>query len=254
VVGEAPVNQPVLSIVVPYYRNPTMLTEQYRIWSGYPPDLRQQIEVLIVDDGSPEPERAIKVEAPPSALMPYTRIYEVLEDRPWHQHGARNLGAKEANGGWLFLTDMDHAISGASLRELLQRCNIEVVYTFARINASDGQPKLTPNGESHPHPNIYAMPKALFWQAGGYDEDCTGYGTDSFFRRRLEHYTPFVHLRHVPIVRYGRDVIPDASTTTLPRKEGRPVGHKRELRNMIAAKTARGEKPKTLDFPWRRVR
>jgi hypothetical protein len=51
-----------ITYAIPYYRNPAMLSEQYRIWAGYPEDLKEQIEIVLVDDGSPEP--AIDVPRP----------------------------------------------------------------------------------------------------------------------------------------------------------------------------------------------
>ena len=44
-----------LSFVYAYYRNSSMLQEQYRVWADYPVDLKSQVEVIVIDDGSPEP-------------------------------------------------------------------------------------------------------------------------------------------------------------------------------------------------------
>lgn len=241
---------PILSLIYPFYANPTMLREQYRIWAGYPEELKELIEVVIVDDGTPYPEAAVNVERP--AGLPSLRIFRVLEDLPWHQHGARNLGAHAAAGGWLFLSDMDHVLPSPSLAALVPKLNYEVVYTFRRLDAPTFAPT-TKNGRAHPHPNTFAMTRCRYWEVGGYDEDCTGYGTDSFFRARLFADRQPVHLLDVPIVRYPRELVFDASTRTLPRKDGRPIGHRQRLRALVAQKAREGRKPTTLAFQWTRV-
>jgi glycosyltransferase involved in cell wall biosynthesis len=241
---------PLLSFVLPYYGNPGMLREQFRVWASYPARQKAQIEIVLVDDGSPEPEDAARVARPMN--LPFLRIYRVLEDRPWHQHAARNLGAREAIGPWLFLTDMDHVLPPASLAALLARLNYDVVYTFPRLDAPDLTPKLK-DGLPHPHPNTFALTKRRYWEVGGYDEDCVGYGTDGFFRERLLRDRPAVHAYDVPIIRYAREVIPDASTRTLPRKEGRDPEQRARNRALLAQKAHDGRGPTVLNFPWERV-
>lgn len=240
---------PILSLVFPFYDNCRMLeTIQYPIFRAYSAAVKTQIEILIVDDGSPAP--AVDVPRPPD--LPALRIYRVLEDRPWHQHGARNLGAKEAIGAWLFLCDMDHVIHGEDLELLIKilRERFDAIYTFRRLDAPDLRPKLNRHGMPHPHPNIFAIRRDRFWKIGGYDEDLTGYGTDRAFHRRLERGAPAIQLEDVAIVRYSRDLVPDASTRTLPRKEGRPP---KQHKAILAEKAAAGLGPTTLAFPWTRV-
>lgn len=241
---------PALSIVLPYYCNPMMLEQHYATWLGYPYWLKSVIEVIVVDDGSPDGHAAAvrRLEG-----LPTLRIYRVLEDRPWHQHGARNLGAHEAAGDWLYLGDMDHSIPSSAAQAMIALCNREAIYTFGRVDAPDMKPRYK-NGRPHHHPNTFLMPRQAFWRIGGYDEDLTGYGTDSFFRARLsEAALPLVHREDIRIVRYPREVIPDASTRTLPRKEGRPASHRSQLRAIAEQKRREGLQPTVLNFPWERV-
>ena len=103
-----------------------------------------------------------------------------------------------------------------------------------------------------PHPNSFVVTRDLYWQIGGYDEDYCGlYGTDRLFRERAFSIGHRGHLS-IPLVRYWRDLVPDASTRTLPRKEGRDPGAKARV---LAEKAARGdaERVRVLDFPWERV-
>lgn len=245
----------VLSFGIPFYKNPGMLAEQFRVWAGYPEDLKAQIEVVLVDDGSPQPA----VDVPRPDGLPALRIYRVLEDRPWHQHAARNLAAKEAVGPWLLLTDMDHVLPDESLRSLLtvlSASSLEAVYTFFRRDAPDLVPTLNERGEYKPHVNTFALSKALYWKIGGYDEDCVGYGTDSYFRKRLFAGGEHRHLSKICVVRYPREVIADASTCAPgvnPRALRNAGRRTAETRSRMERKQRRGEKPKVLDFPWERV-
>lgn len=239
-----------LSLVMPYYCNPGMLAEQYRVWAVYPQDVKQRLEVVLVDDGSPDELRAVHVPRPEG--LPALSIYRALEDKPWHQHGARNLGAYQARGPWLLLTDMDHVLPAASMRALLLLQHKARIYTLARYDAPDELPTIGRYGEHKPHPNTFVMTRDLFWHIGGYDEDyCGVYGTDGLFRQRAYLLAPVQHLSHVRILRYPRDVIKDASTTTLARKEGRDPEAKAKVREW-KLQHGRENKVATLEFEWTR--
>jgi hypothetical protein len=236
---------------MPFYLNAGMLARQFEGWAAWPEEFKRRLEVIIVDDGSPEP--AVDVGRPQG--LPALRIYRVLVDIPWHQHGSRNLGAHVAPAGWLLMTDMDHVLEAEAAEALfarLPKLNPEAIHTLDRIEADTRKPTLDRNGNPKPHPNSFVLTRELYWRIGGYDEDLTGiYGTDGFFRQRAFTIGRRAHIE-IPLVRYWRDIVPDASTTTLPRKEGRDPGHKDRI---LKAKRDRGEadKVKVLQFEWERV-
>lgn len=242
-----------LSLVMPYYANPSILElhlAEWREWSGL---AKEMIEIVLVDDGSPVPCAAPNERG----VLPRISILRITEDRPWHQHAARNLGAHVAAGPWLLLTDMDHVLTAANADALLMRLHRlddETAYFLHRIEADTGKPTMTQDGATpKPHPNSFVMTRALYWQAGGYDEDYCGiYGTDGLFKDRLFRIATKGFLKHVALVRYWRDLIPDASTTTLPRKEGREPNAKQAVRARKAAE-GRSNVVTTLNFPWVRV-
>jgi len=237
-----------VSLVMPYYDNPQMLAVHYETWRAYDPVLKDKLEIVIVDDGSPN-TAAAEVARPEE--LPRLKIYRVTVDLPWHQHAARNIGAFRAHSPWLLLTDIDHLLPETSFANLLKYNDAGCVYTFARLDAPDLRPKLHPvTGEPHPHPNSFAMTKELYWQVGGYDEDyCGVYGTDGLFRSRLYAAGHRVHLNDVPLVRYSREVLADASTVSLPRKDGREPGAKKAVAERKKRDGTIG-KTKTLSMPY----
>ncbi len=241
-----------LSLVMPFYLNPGQLALQYREWLRWSAKAKAQIEIVIVDDGSPEPA----VDVPRPEGLPALRIFRMLEDRPWWQHGARNVGAHEAQAPWLLLTDMDHVLTASAADALLKRLprlDAETAYFLHRIEATTLEPTIGRDGQPKPHPNSFVMTRELFWRAGGYDEDFCGiYGTDGLWKARLFTVADRGFLKKVPLVRYWRDIVPDASTTTLPRKEGRKPGAREAVMAKKAAEGRTGQVV-TLSAPWERV-
>lgn len=284
-----------LSLVMPYYMNPRMLAWHLRTWryewSAY---LKDNVEVVIVDDGSPEEtaEEVLKsrssvfagsaeqpFNAGNAAVVPtrkdgraeerdLVRLYRVLEDRLWHQHGARNLGAHVAQGDWLLMTDMDHVVPASTMSECLRiipTLSKNEVLTFGRV---DAPPTLTwkadhwaefdrtrrEDGSLKPHVNSFVVSRERYWKVGGYDEDLCGiYGTDSHFRGRLfGSHTVERHLDYAPLIRVDRSVIDDASTRGIERK----TPGRNKLKQQVYLEKAlcgRAGKITALNFPWERV-
>lgn len=246
-----------LSLCLPYYKNQAMLLEQFRTWSGYPEDLKRHLEILLVDDGSPAEVSAMSVPRPEG--MPALRLYRVLVDLPWHQHGCRNLAAREAVSPWLLLTDMDHVLPAGSLRDLftvLPSAGRTDVFTFNRLDAPKLAPTRDAQGNIKPHVNTFAIRKDHFWSIGGYDEDCVGYGTDGYFRNRMNPVSNRRHLAGISVIRYPREVIADASSSQSgvdPRAFRNAGRRSAETQRRLAEKRLTGEGPKILAFPWERV-
>lgn len=242
-----------ITLVMPYYMNAEMLRRHYQNWHDWPAEVRDRFKVIIVDDGSPTAPAA---EVPCPANIIDISIYRVTEDRPWHQHAARNLGAHVAEDGWLLLTDMDHMLAADAADALLRRIgkmNPDTIYTLHRVEADTGQATIGANGRPKPHPNSFVLTKELYWRIGGYDEDyCGVYGTDGLFKQRAFQVGIRGHLKKVALTRYWRGIVPDASTTTLERKEGRDPEAKKAI---ARAKWERGEEHevKVLQFEWERV-
>lgn len=208
------------TLALPYYSNPGMLEIQCDALAALPHTLRRALTLIVVDDGSPVPAR-LRADLPFDA-----RLYRMREDIPWNQDACRNLGVAEAPTEWVLVTDMDHVPTEALWRRLMGGALGGFAYTFARVNA--------PNLEPYkPHPNSYALTRKQFDAVGGYDERYRGiYGTDGAFRKGLDKVTTVVALTEA-LVRYPREVQPDASTTTLTRKSDENARRKKALDEQI---------------------
>ena len=241
---------PALSLILPFYLNSGMLRHQFERMSHWPRKLFDEVEVIIVDDGSPEPA----ADVPRPAELPRLSIYRVTEDRPWHQHGARNLGAHVSTGATLLLTDMDHVVPAVTLLWCLESTGSRA-WMFPRRDAPALTPTLGKDGVSHkPHPNTFAMSRQVWDRVGGYDEDfCGFYGTDSMFRQRLDARAGIAMApESAYVIRYPREVIPDASTTTLDRNASRRYAERQAV-TLKKARDGRTGVPTVLNFPWERV-
>jgi hypothetical protein len=232
-----------ITLVLPYYDNPTMLREQQRAWAQLPASIRAALHVVLVDDGSPTWPAAPHVSAPTVASL---RLYRTGVDVRWNWLFCRNLGVHVATTDWVLLTDIDHVVPESTWEILMtEDLDPHVVYRFGRVDA----PRLTPY---KPHPNSWFLTRDLFDRIGGYDERFSGfYGTDSEFRDRVHQHARAVVLRADVLVRYPREVIADASTTTYGRKEPQD----RAAVAKIRAKRAKLKawRPKRLTFPYEQV-
>lgn len=248
-----------------------MLHKHLVVWKyEWPDTLKSEVEVVLVDDGSPDETAADAIASlwngDRSGLPPLS-LYRMTENRPWGQHAARNVAAHEARGKFLLMTDMDHIVCAATLAEvlrLLPGLGKHEVLTFGRVDAphtltwkadhwTEFARTRRDDGSLKPHVNSFCVSRAHYWKLQGYDEDYVGiYGCDNEFRTRLWRHSTERHLHEFPLIRVDRSVIPDASTRDVDRKvPSRNAAKKAALK----AKLARGEVNtiKTLQSPWERI-
>jgi hypothetical protein len=245
----------VLTLIVPYYRNPQMLRAQLCEWQGY----AQEWRFILVDDGSPEPAETIVLEAS-DEVRERLQLYRIGVDIPWNRGGARNLGSRLAETQWMVHVDIDHILPAACSTALLEfRADPKHWYRFPRFrngraDATRRKDKIPPHlefGEIHPHVDSYLCTRELYWRVGGYDEDYSGcLGGGGPFLRQLEAVggepkllPPNVHL-HV----HTTTSVPDASDTTLSRNTAE---YTRRRRLKDARGNTRAKNP--IRFPWERV-
>jgi Glycosyl transferase family 2 len=199
-----------LTLIMAYYLNAGRLAKQYETIAAYPDAIKQELEYIVVDDGSPH-SPAGNVPRPPD--LPALKIFRIKVDVRWNMDAARNIGVKEARTEWLLLTDMDHLVPTDTINAVMfHDLDANRVYRFARVSA----PEMLPY---HVHPNSWLMTRTIYNRVGGYDERFAGYyGTDDDFRDRIMQITGIADLPW-RLIRVPCEVIPDASTTTYSRRE-----------------------------------
>jgi hypothetical protein len=244
-----------ITIIVPYYRNPLMLERQIEEWNLFPTCFR----FIVVDDGSPEPAAPIVEAHAHGCLRDCLAVYRIGVDIPWNRGGARNLGSHVAQTDWLVHIDIDHVLPWECAQPLATFiAHPARWYRFPRFrqgraDATRRKDKISPEerfGQIHPHVDSFLCTRELFWKVGGYDEDYSGcLGGGNPFLKQLERAAavellpPEIHL-HV----YTRDAVPDASDTTLSRSSEEYSRRRREK-----DRTGRTRALNPLRFPWGRV-
>ncbi len=237
------------TLVMAYYENEGMLQEHAEHWLRLPLAIRAALHIIIVDDGSPEYPAVNALQAFELLKLQHTlagiQFWRMGVDVRWNQDACRNVGVREAPTPWVLLTDMDHVVPAATwLRLMSKKLEKHKAYKFSRVTA----PKMD---EYKPHPNSWALTKKNYWAAGGYDEALAGnYGTDGDFLGRLRREANIEILADA-LIRYPRELIPDASTTTLERKSEQD----RKTINRLCHEraTITDWKPLHFSFPCTRV-
>lgn len=235
-----------MTLIIPYYRAPLMLREQLKVIADYPVGLR----VVVVDDCSPEPAEDYM------QLQDGVSLYRIDTDIPWNREGARNLGAHVAETEWITQIDIDHILPPECAERLLSHKLTDGWYRFPRFRvgrADDTRKKdVIPDdceyGEIKPHIDSYLCKRDLYWKAGGYNEDYSGFlgGGGQFLKlMKLVAGEPSLLPKGIYLEVYTRHVIADASVSDLSRDKTAFRKKKREIG------LVRAENP--LRFKWHKV-
>lgn len=235
-----------ISLIMAYYENPGQLKRQYTLLRSMPDIVKQNVRVIIVDDCSE------KSPAFPEKIGIPLNIFRILPPKvKWNQDAARNIGAHHAITDWLLLVDMDHEIPEATWQRLITDKFIgHAIYRFSRLSRLP-----PPSTELVPykvHPNTWFMSRHTYENTGGYDERFAGYyGTDGDYRARAKETGPLIQFEDLFIIRIGREVQPDASTTQFLRHSEIDDMEIRRIKNERNRLT--GWRPLRFRFPYERV-
>lgn len=249
-----------ITMIVPYYRQPKMLERQLETYAGYPRYVRDVIKLLIVDDGSPEPAESLVSVWYAQGRLPIA-LYRVTVDIPWNRSMARNLGSREASTPWLLHVDTDHlmlAKAAEALVDALPTLDPKAWYKFRRFRVGpaddtrnkDSIPRDAKYGEIKPHVDSYLCTKKLYWQVGGYDPDyagCLG-GGGSFLRQLKKAGRESMAPADISLHVCTRSVAPDSSIFSLDRST-EEYGRRRRIKE-------RAGNTKVTDpirYPWTRI-
>jgi hypothetical protein len=169
-----------LSVIYPYYNNRMMFIHHLGQWERMHPHVSKHIEFIIVDDCS----KRCPLEDDFKNFDPeHINIsgYRILDDILWNVGGAKNLGAQQAKGEWLLITDMDRMIPEHVLYSCILDLNKPGHYYQFRQMHDDWT---TRRGI---HQGTVLVKASDFWDVRGYDEDFSGaYGhEDGHFLKKL---------------------------------------------------------------------
>jgi len=137
------------------------------------------------------------------------RIIKTGDTRPWTEHKARNIGARNARGEYLLMIDIDYVVPKETIEKALrftgQRMAIKRRFAVLDKDANIKHDKETladwglkdkwiRKGGVGGHRSQFLMKKELFWKMGGYNESLdgewrrTGGAGEKFWRKwqRLE--------------------------------------------------------------------
>lgn len=153
-----------LSYIVNAYfdqENHIALTSLLETYSSYDPSILDQIEFIVIDDGSPVP-----FELPDLNLN--VSLVRADINKPWNSAGCKNLGGVLASTDKLLICDLDHVFPEVTLRKLIQMRNPKNrLYKFY-TRSPDGS-------TARPHPNFFFLSRTNFLKHYGYDEEFAGY-------------------------------------------------------------------------------
>lgn len=177
-----------LSCIVPVYEiapRASPLRELLDAYASFPRQVTERIQFVVVDDGSPAP-----IEIPDGLGLDILHA-RILEDIPWNNPGAKNLGVVLARWDTVLLTDVDHIVPPETFAGLLLKdLRPDGAFIFTRFERGV---------EITAHAGTVVISRARFLQSCGFDEDfCGHYGLDDvhFLRRQRSLGTRFSKLPH----------------------------------------------------------
>jgi hypothetical protein len=205
-----------LNLIYPYYMNGEMFVEQQKRWLTFPTDILDKLRFIVIDDASPRNPAANFVFDDHGRLN--IELYRIEVDIPWNADGARNLGASFCINEWMFLSDIDHFLPFDSIRKILSlKAGSFEYFFFKRLVARSAWNDISKLDLCRPHKSTFLIHWALYWKAGGFNEDYSGlYSMGWTFRNKLKKIGRKRTL-DAYVVEYSREVIRDATTTTLPK-------------------------------------
>lgn len=254
-----------------YFNDHHHLAHQLHSWTKFSKESIDQLQFVIVDDGSTGGHRAVdflkanKDKAKSLDLV----VYEIDQHLDWNIGGARNLGFWVASTPWVFMNDGDIIVDPGTMDFVaaLTEESSTGIQTKSSVFSSFQRVYNIPNKPEKPHPAVMLIEKKSYWLAGGCDEDFVGhYGaTDPhfFFRVSRTQQLELVKVHGVmdarsvpPLMAIEDDSIPcPHDINCLPRYNGRePSRDTTHNGELFTSKRITGKwSAEYLRFTWRHV-
>jgi len=188
-----------------------MLEYQLSVWRKYPPFVRNQLEIIVVDDGS-QNSLASNILSGVGGMEFNLKVFRFQKDIPWNHGSARNLAVAHCaeDREWIILTDIDHVIPQQSMHRLItMKLDPSKTYCPQRMKAVG-----TSNIQHIRHTDTFIIHREVFNAIGGFDERFAGYwnGVSYPFRKVVREMTKVVDLQDVYFIFHEQDNISDANT------------------------------------------
>jgi len=163
-----------LTLVHPFYNEQARFNRQVEVWRNWSDYVRDRVNIIIVDDGSPNPVRNYITPEIDKLLSNFNfSIQRIKKDLKWNTPGALNVGLVEAPTEWVLIMDSDCAFDNENMEKLLKADPESfAVYKFPRQRMGRKGDHLD-NRRFLPCTMLFH--RSLFLdKVGGFDEDYTG--------------------------------------------------------------------------------
>ena len=153
-------------------------------------DLPDDVEILIMDDGS-DPPLSLVPRMFPNCNIRNLWIYPTEDKREWTVAPARNLGAKISKAPYYLMTDIDHFWRKDAVMEAYEFAEDRMAFKrYFGVLDADGdftedldvlrawgltEERIEKRGtRCPPHTNSFCMRREMYWDLGGYEENRVG--------------------------------------------------------------------------------
>jgi glycosyltransferase involved in cell wall biosynthesis len=162
-----------VSVIIPAYNAAGYLT---RAVESVMSQSRPVLEIVVVDDGSPDNTFEIAGQLPSPA-----RAIQKANGGP---ASARNVGARDAKGDWLAFLDADDAWLPEKIERQLALAGPDVDLVHCLYKASLRPPDVLTFddlwGQNYIATSTVLIRRAAFWDVGGFDEDRDIVGVEDY--------------------------------------------------------------------------
>jgi glycosyltransferase involved in cell wall biosynthesis len=194
-----------LTIVHPFYNEYARFKLQYANWLGWSDEVRERVNVVLIDDGSASPIHELFTSRRIAKLGNFNiSVHRIEKDLKWNTPGALNLGLTVAPTDWVLIMDSDCAFDNENMEKLLKAApDPNAIYKFPRQRLGSGAVRTENLTKKRWLPCTMLFHRSLFMdKVGGFDEDYTGEysGGYAFFDTDFDERAFSMHNEHPMLI------------------------------------------------------